>query len=67
MVGTNAERNLGRGSPPPGFSEPDEVDAAGERGYRTDLPMRMRYTGTERYPLVLSDQSIAPRRGRRPD
>jgi hypothetical protein len=39
-----------------GVREPDPaVPPQGERGYRDDGPTRMRFTGTARYPLVLSD------------
>lgn len=39
-----------------GTREPDTaVPPHGERGYRDDGPTRMRFTGTAKYPLVLSD------------
>ena len=38
-----------------GVREPDRDGGAGEHGYRDDAPMRFRFTGSARFPLVIRD------------
>jgi hypothetical protein len=40
-------------------TDPDAASRAGERDYRDGVPMRVRMTGTARYPLMLSDDPRA--------
>jgi hypothetical protein len=38
-----------------GVREPDRNGSAGEHGYRDGAPMRFRFTGSARFPLVIRD------------
>jgi hypothetical protein len=40
-------------------ADPDAASRAAERDYREGVPMRIRMTGTARYPLMLSDDPRA--------